>query len=449
MNKDQDKKIYRKGKQKKNIRFTLISIVTAIGIFSITNFPAFLTNVASNLVSAILPQLIDDTSPITTDASGTTQLSNRNIEGLVPSYKVMVTNGDNASLRSAYKCDQVYEFSIFIDNVDSHSMRLENVRLNVLEYTPIDHSEYAFSNDLGGGSDPPLAYYYADIEPCVQSFYGTKISDEAICSLDESSKDVVDILLNNKDVTSVTNIASNTFCQLCFLFRIKEPGVYKYVIEADYTLGGSDIKTLRSDEHADVFLEQNDYNNKIIDIYNGMLVDANCVAYPLEYPKTQNEWHLIKTGLTSNDLHAKLLSVIPYNSDIREEYFIDEYEELFAIVDHPNQNGCSLWFANATSVIKANIYESIDVIDTSSGLIFLGKLREDSSDTSIGSYEIIQERAGIPIRVTFSTVENLRYLGNDQFELTINRWKNVGNNNYSKEIYTVEGVWNGICFIEK
>ena len=67
----------------------------------------------------------------------------------------------------------------------------------------------------------------------------------------------------------------------------------------------------------------------------------------------------------------------------------------------------------------------------------------------MGSYEIVQERAGIPIRVTFSTVENLRYLGNDQFELTISRWKDVGNNNYSKEIYTVEGVWNGICFIEK
>lgn len=365
----------------------------------------------------------------------------------MPMYQVLITNEGNASIQSAYKCNQIYETSAIIDDVVSHSMRIQNVRLTVLDYIPIDSVEYLFTVEMGGGSSPPLAYYYADVEPSVQSYKGVKISDEGIASINEDTENIIEVFLDNEDPSNITYVDANSYCQLCFLFRVKEPGFYKYVIEADYTIGDSDSKTIQFNEQIGAFLDQAEYNNKVTNAYTGMIQDVPCMAVIPDLSQLMHDWYPINSNLSQDELHSKLQKHLPDGYSILEEYCIHEKSELFAIVKNSSTEKYSLWFVSDADVVEINSYETYDTIeklDASNGPIFLAKSSESSSKNSPYKYSIIENRYGFPITFKLYNAKEVAYLGNDLFELTVAKSNETGKTNY-----TTEAVWNGLCFVQK
>lgn len=436
MRKESPKIIYRKNQRKTPFRKILIAF-TAIFIFFQTSIPVIIINFVSDAAFSLFQQVTKNSTPIVSEATGKMQRAD-SINSLVPTYQVFVTNENSGCLQAAYQCDQVYETSIFIDNIDDQSMRVENVRLKVLEYTPIENVEFLFHVDLGGGSEPPLAFYYTEVEPTCESFFGIKISDKAFDLLNADTENVPEVLLDNQELTNITNISGKSYCEICFLFTINEPGVYKYIIEADYTLGGHETKTVSSRIHTDAFLEPKEYKNKVIDICDGMISGATPIGSPLDGTEALQEWHTIKTDFTQENLQEKLQKSLPNTCSVREEYYDDQSSILMAVVDDSTTNECFIWYVNDTININTSSYETINMINTSSGTIFLAK---QSSDEGLFDYSIIQERYGFPVCYEIYGVQSIQYLGNDLFELVLLKYTKTG-----MKTITTQAFWNGICF---
>lgn len=436
MNKKSPKTVYRKNKRRPTLGRILIGFATVFVFFQ-ANLPTILVNFIGDTLSYAFQQLTKSSAPLVGDASGTMQLPD-SIMSLTPAYQVFVVGENRGCLEAAYQCDQVYETSVFIDNIDDQAMRVENVRLRVLEYTPIDQAEFLFQVDLGGGSEPPVAFYYAEVEPICESFFGTKISDKAFDLLGADTENVPEVLLDNQEKTNITNVNGKSYCEICFLFSINEPGVYKYIIEADYTLGGRKTKTISSEVHTDVFLDPKEYNSKIVDAYDGRVQEAICMGSELAGTEVLQEWHTIKNDLTQSNLQEKLQENLPSACSVREEYYDEQSSTLLAVVDGPTVNECSIWYVNDTVTIKASSYETINKIDTSNGTIFLAK---ENSSEDYYKYSIIQERYGFPVCFQIYGAQSIQYLGNDLFELVLTTYDET----VEKTIST-KAVWSGVCF---
>lgn len=436
MNEKSPKTVYRKNKRKSPLRKVLI-VVAAIFAFFQTSLPTIIVSIIGDTASYIIQQMTKDSTPIISTGSGTMQFTD-NIMSLTPTYQVFVTSENRGCLEAAYQCDQVYETSVFIDNIDDQAMRVENVRLRVLEYTPIDQAEFFFQVDLGGGSEPPIAFYYAEIKPICESFMGTKISDKAFDLLDADTENIPEVLLDNQEITNITNIYGKSYCEICFLFTINEPGVYKYIIEADYTIGGRETETISSEIHTDVFLEPKEYKSKIVDIYDGMVQEAICIGSQLSGTEAMQEWHTIKTNLTQGNLREKLQKSLPSGCSVRDEYYDDQSSILLAVVDGPTTNECSIWYVDETVITNSGPYEAIDKINMSDRTIFVTKksTAENSYD-----YSVIQERYGVPVCFQIYGAQSITYLGNDLFELACTKYDETG-----KKTITTQAIWNGICF---